>query len=83
MIIQIKMIIQTLLHKFSQLKDKVSLSYSFTLPLILSKLDINISDTDTTLIKFTYGVFLIKFSGFLCFFKYNKLYDNLCNNTKR
>jgi hypothetical protein len=65
--IKLKIQIQKLVHKFYQVKDKVVYSYSFTLPLILSKLDIQISDTDTTLIKFSYGVFLLSLIGLLCF----------------
>ena len=42
-------------------------SYSFALPFILSKIDINASDLDTVLTKFSYGVLIISIVGLLCF----------------
>lgn len=67
MIRQIKIQIQKLNHKLYQLKDKATVSYSITLPLILSKLNIQIDDSDSFLTHYTYGMFLISLVGLLCF----------------
>ena len=42
-------------------------NYSFALPFILSKIDINPSDLDTILTKFSYGVLIINIIALLCF----------------
>ena len=52
-------------------------NYSFSLPFILSKIDINPSDLDTILTKFSYGVLIISIIALLCFinvFCYTRFY---------
>jgi hypothetical protein len=60
----LKIQIQKLIHKLSQKKYKTTVSYSFTVPLILSKLDIQINDSDSTLIQYSYGIFVLSLIGF-------------------
>jgi hypothetical protein len=67
MILIIKIQIQTLLHKLSPVKEKASVSYSFTVPLILSKLDIQLSDSDSDLIHFSYSILLLSLVALFCF----------------
>jgi len=65
--LQIKIQLQKLLHKLYQVKDKASFTYSFSFPLILSKLDIQLDDTDSTLIHYSYAIFVLSMIGLLCF----------------
>jgi hypothetical protein len=66
-ILKIQVQIQTLLHKLFKIKNKVSVSYLFTLPLILSKLDIQIDDTDSNLIQYNYAIFVLSLIALLSF----------------
>ena len=43
------------------------ISYSFSLPLILSKLDINVTDLDSKFTHLSYGIFTLSLIGLLCF----------------
>ena len=54
------------------LKQKLNLKkdgikYSFLLPVILSKLDINLSDNASTFVNYSYGVFLLSLIALLCY----------------
>jgi hypothetical protein len=51
----------------SEIKSRVNVSYSFNLAFILSKLDIDISDADSTLTHVSYGVLLLSLIALLCF----------------
>lgn len=49
------------------IKNKLNLNYSFSLPLILSNLKLDVTDTDSSLTQFSYGVFLLSLIGLICF----------------
>jgi hypothetical protein len=66
-IVQIKIQIQRLLHKLFIIKDKSSVSYSLTVSLIISKLDIQLSESDSDLIHFSYSILLLILVVLFCF----------------
>lgn len=47
----------------------MDLNYSFSLPLILSNLNINVGNDDSNLVQLSYGVFLISLVALICFIK--------------
>ena len=67
---------QEKVNKFHLIKDLRTCSYSFTLPLILSSLNIIISDNDSDLKAFSYLILLLSLVIFL-FYKYNWLYNSI------
>nr|YP_010990970.1 hypothetical protein UYP79_mgp001 [Pappia fissilis]WOX61243.1 hypothetical protein [Pappia fissilis] len=52
--------------KMFKIKNKINLSYSFSLTFILSNLDIDVTNSDIALQAF-YGVFLLSLIAFVCF----------------
>ena len=65
---QMKILVLIIVNRISQIKhNKINLSYSFSFPLILSSLDINITDADSSLTQFSYGVFLLSLIALICF----------------
>lgn len=65
---QIKILVLIIVNRISQIKhNKINLSYSFSFPLILSSLDINITDADSSFTQFSYGVFLLSLIALICF----------------
>ena len=67
MIVQLKIQIQRLFYKVFLIKDKVNVSYSFYGPLILSKLDIQLTESDSDLITFAYVILTLSLIAFFCF----------------
>ena len=64
MIIQIIMMIKIKIHL---IKNKNKFYYSFSLPLILSYLDINIPEGSSSITNLSYAVFLLSLIGLFCF----------------
>ena len=58
-------IIQMRIKMMKQIKN--NLKYSFVFPMILSNLNINVTDHDTSLAHFSYGVFILSLIALLCF----------------
>ena len=54
------------LTKSFNTKKPLDLTYSFMLPLILSKLDLNVNDSHSNITHLSYGVFLITLVALLC-----------------
>ena len=50
----------------TQLNNTIQYSYSFSLPFILSKIEIDPSNLDTEITKFSYGILLISIVALLC-----------------
>ena len=51
------------------MKNKIKLSNSSLFLIILSQLDINVTDSDPTITHLSYGVFLLSLIALLCFIK--------------
>jgi hypothetical protein len=50
-----------------KIKNKLNLNYSFSLPIILSNLNIEVNNLDSTLSQFSYGVLCLSLIALLCF----------------
>ena len=58
---------QEQIHHLQNKLRATPISYSFSLPLILSKLDINVTDLDSKFTHLSYGIFTLSLIGLLCF----------------
>nr|YP_009710688.1 hypothetical protein [Amanita muscaria]QFZ98637.1 hypothetical protein [Amanita muscaria] len=68
MIIQHKsMIIQKIIKLKNLIKNKIKLSNSSLFLIILSKLDINVTDSSSTITSLSYRVFMLSLIALLCF----------------
>ena len=63
------MIILKIIKLRNLIKNKIELSKSSLIPVILSKLDINLTDSSTTTTHLSYGVFMLSLIALLCFIK--------------
>ena len=63
------MIIQKIIKLKNLIKNKIKLSNSSLFLIILSKLDINVTDSDPTITHLSYGVFMLSLIALLCFIK--------------
>ena len=69
-LVHLAAVVNNIISSFTQqtfLSVRQHYSYSFALPFILSKIDINASNLDTVLTKFSYGVLIISIIALLCF----------------
>jgi putative copper export protein len=60
-----KIILQIIKMKLPS--NRINYSKSFSLTFILNQLDINITDNASSLLQFSYGVFLLSIVGLFCF----------------
>ena len=67
MIKKMKLKLIKILQMINLNKREINYSQSFSLPIILSYLDINIPDNASTLTKYSFSVFFIKFNSFTLF----------------
>lgn len=60
-------LINRLIKKFYFAIKKKNVTYSLSLPIILSNLNINVNDLDTNLSQLSYSVFILSLIALLCF----------------
>src|ERR1700761_5536477 len=61
---KIKILIQLILNNVLL---ELNIKYCYMFPLILSQLNIHISDSDSSLTHLSFGVFLLSFVALMCF----------------
>nr|YP_004376371.1 hyp9 [Moniliophthora roreri]ADO51592.1 hyp9 [Moniliophthora roreri] len=74
------------LLKMYLIRNKVDFKYSFSLPLILSYLNIDINNTDNNFIHFSYGIFLLSLIALICLINilgYSLAYYFIQNNQSK
>jgi uncharacterized membrane protein len=59
--------IQKIIKLQNLIKNKIKLSNSSLIPIILSKLDINVTDSSSTITHLSYGVLMLSLIALLCF----------------